>query len=377
MPLDSLGRDIAELFEEAAPEITLDELHRIDLQRQSRRISVSPWFAAASAFVLVLALGSVIWSLSGPSDPSTGPVPLSEPSPSTSSTVEIDSGPVRYRRVLGLAYPPNWHRAGSELMPALGFRSVTVATMALRPGGDRCAQVPENAMRDMSGDDVLLTVFFRGTIDPESPPLPEILDESTFPTSQGTDAEECAEREDLEIHWGDFTVGEESLYVLLVFGEDVEPSLRQTAWEVLESLQWQTEVPGGGGQVCVVTKPGVPGFTPPPPYNPEPSSDGGEWYGTAELWTVLNSDGSYPPRKSVWWSTNFQGGAVEPSPELEVTWRRLFESALVIEGERTTNAFTPQDGSFMIAGFDPPHSGCWEVTATYKGATLRYIYEKH
>jgi hypothetical protein len=48
-----------------------------------------------------------------------------------------------------------------------------------------------------------------------------------------------------------------------------------------------------------------------------------------------------------------------------------------IEGERSTNAFTPEDGSFMIVGFDPNSPGCWEVTASYKGTTLSYVYERH
>lgn len=30
----------------------------------------------------------------------------------------------------------------------------------------------------------------------------------------------------------------------------------------------------------------------------------------------------------------------------------------------------------MIAGIDPNEAGCWEVEATYKGATLSYVYEK-
>jgi hypothetical protein len=30
----------------------------------------------------------------------------------------------------------------------------------------------------------------------------------------------------------------------------------------------------------------------------------------------------------------------------------------------------------MIAGIDPDEPGCWEVEATYKGASLGYVYEK-
>ncbi len=29
----------------------------------------------------------------------------------------------------------------------------------------------------------------------------------------------------------------------------------------------------------------------------------------------------------------------------------------------------------MINGIDPDEPECWEVTATYKGATLGYVYE--
>ena len=28
----------------------------------------------------------------------------------------------------------------------------------------------------------------------------------------------------------------------------------------------------------------------------------------------------------------------------------------------------------MIAGVDPPETGCWEVTAKYRGSELRYVY---
>lgn len=39
------------------------------------------------------------------------------------------------------------------------------------------------------------------------------------------------------------------------------------------------------------------------------------------------------------------------------------------------NASTDADGWFMIAdGADPRTPGCWEVTATYEGAILTYVY---
>jgi hypothetical protein len=41
-----------------------------------------------------------------------------------------------------------------------------------------------------------------------------------------------------------------------------------------------------------------------------------------------------------------------------------------------TNAFTPEEGCFMIGGIDPEQPGCWVVEASYKGATLTCVYER-
>lgn len=102
------------------------------------------------------------------------------------------------------------------------------------------------------------------------------------------------------------------------------------------------------------------------------------WYGSTELWTALSVDGDHSPRKSVWWSANFPGGIVEGEPEVWVTWTRLDTDQFVVidNGGKATNAYTPEEGWFMIAGIDPDQPGCWEVEATYKGASLSYVYEK-
>ena len=126
---------------------------------------------------------------------------------------------------------------------------------------------------------------------------------------------------------------------------------------------------------CPVTTPS-PSFTPPEPFQPTPSVANSGWYGSEDLWTVLSLDGTYVERKSVWWSKNFPGGAVEAEPNLLVIWTRLDSSAVDITNDsQGTNAHTVEDGDFMIGGFDPRDAGCWEVTATYKGATLSYVYE--
>lgn len=143
---------------------------------------------------------------------------------------------------------------------------------------------------------------------------------------------------------------------------------------------------------CPVTIPPQPGFVAsepekvtysehfpaPDPWPREYPHEGMVWYGSEELWTALAIDGDHSPRKSVWWSDNFPGGVVEGEPEVWVTWTRLdtAEPTVIDNGGKATNAFTPEEGWFMIAGGDPQEPGCWEVEATYKDAALSYVYEE-
>ena len=123
---------------------------------------------------------------------------------------------------------------------------------------------------------------------------------------------------------------------------------------------------------CQVTIPDGQ-FVPPEPWPAEASV--GVWYGTADLWTVLSTDGVYLRTKGVWWSQNFPGGQVEEQPDISVVARRLDAPGEMRTEHLGTNAATSQDGWFMINGLDPDAPGCWELTATYKGASLSYIYE--
>ncbi len=126
---------------------------------------------------------------------------------------------------------------------------------------------------------------------------------------------------------------------------------------------------------CPVTQPPAEPFVPPEPWAPEPSISGGVWFGDADLWTVLDTDG-YVPRKSVWWSANFRDGGSEPVPEIAVVYERLDAPGMAVDlGPEGTNANTAADGWFMIAGIEPSTPGCWRATATYKGAALSYVYE--
>jgi len=153
-----------------------------------------------------------------------------------------------------------------------------------------------------------------------------------------------------------------------------------------------SDVEGKSDFECPVTIPPQPGFVAtkpetvtysehfpaPDPWPSEYPHEGDVWYGTEELWTALALDGVHSPRKSVWWSVNFPGGMVEEQPEVFVMWTRLDtdEPVVIDNGGKATNAFIPEQGWFMIAGIDPNEAGCWEVEATYKGATISYVYEK-
>jgi hypothetical protein len=135
--------------------------------------------------------------------------------------------------------------------------------------------------------------------------------------------------------------------------------------------------PSASAAGCSVTIPDG-GFVPPSTYPAEPSTsaDGDVWFGSDGLFTVLPSDGAYRHRKSVWWSSRFPGGVEEEQPPVTVIWTNLGDPTETHTHSPGTNAYTAEDGWFMIAGIDPDEPGCWEVVATYKGATLTYVYER-
>ena len=247
---------------------------------------------------------------------------------------------------------------------------MTLATFPLHAGGEGCAHIPETALRDLGPQDVLLTIFFTGAAEEAAPWPGDGFNDDVFSESAGTDAHECAARPELEIHWGSWENDGEGLQLLAAFGTDVPDAVRREAWATLSSLHSIDNA--GTGRTCVVTVPLEPGLTVPDSHPQEPVL--GRWYGTSNLWTVLETDGSYGSRKSVWWSANFPGGAIEERPDVVVTWRRLDRDGTLLTNDSiATNAHTVADGWFMIAGIDPEESGCWEITASYKGATLSYV----
>jgi len=134
---------------------------------------------------------------------------------------------------------------------------------------------------------------------------------------------------------------------------------------------------------CHLTKPTHP-FVPPAeadaPARP-PAYYDAEWYGTGHLWTMLRHGGETwfdLPRgadglgqKTFWWSADFDVNH-EPQPAISVTGRQLDGSGRFVSLAPGTNAGA-DFGSAMLIGVGVPTTGCWEITAIYKHATLSYV----
>lgn len=273
--------------------------------------------------------------------------------------------------------PSGWHRAGRELMPNLGWDSLTLATVPLRPGGQRCAQMPEQALRDLSDDDALISIFF--DVPPSEDSGPTGFTRSDLEVLENSDAAECAERDDLEVHWGHRGRAGVSFYILVVFGADVPEDVRERTWETLESFRPLRVTYPTSARPCTVTLPPTEQPDLPLPVAANLVEDaigpGQSWVGTPDLWTALPNLGSHVPRKSMWWSQHFPGGSTEPRPPLRVTWERLDAEVPPIVAEAPgTNGPSPDSGFFMLNGIDPDEPGCWKVTAEYKGHELSYVY---
>jgi hypothetical protein len=141
-------------------------------------------------------------------------------------------------------------------------------------------------------------------------------------------------------------------------------------------------LPSAAPASCPTTRPTDPAFVPPAPYPASPPSveRGKVWYGSNELWTWLHVDGTWEMvrdehglfDKSVWWRQGYDW-RTETTPELRVTGRRLDAPASAVTISNATNGFEESMGAFMLVGLELPAGGCWELTGTYHGRSLRLM----
>lgn len=142
---------------------------------------------------------------------------------------------------------------------------------------------------------------------------------------------------------------------------------------------------------CPVTVPPQPGLIPPEPYPPEPplfpEPFQDVWYGSPELWTILDHNGAvwrglpvaqdgHVGDKTLWFSENFstaEGEDFTGDADITVTAVHLDGSSPEVIERGGVPSFNRDIKNFMLVGLELPEPGCWEVTATYRGAELSYV----
>jgi len=139
--------------------------------------------------------------------------------------------------------------------------------------------------------------------------------------------------------------------------------------------------PGGVGESCAVTRPDPP-LAAPSPYPASPPNERSAWFGTPQLWTMLEADGevwdaantSFPMGvKTFWWSSNWAGMRAEQEPAITVVATRLDGPGTVTTDDATNAAADSLGGEAMLVGIEFPSPGCWQLAAEYRGAVLSYV----
>jgi hypothetical protein len=128
-------------------------------------------------------------------------------------------------------------------------------------------------------------------------------------------------------------------------------------------------------EACDVTRPN-PSFAAPSPYPSSPPDGRSAWFGTPQLWTMLDPAGQVwdgGMQKTFWWSSDWPGQRLQPEPPITVVATRL-DGPGTARGEPGTNAAADDlGGQAMLVGIDIPASGCWQLTAQYRSAVLSYV----
>ncbi len=130
------------------------------------------------------------------------------------------------------------------------------------------------------------------------------------------------------------------------------------------------------GSNCPTTQPPDPPFVPPAPWPPQPPGEGQIWVGDAGLWTALPANGSWQQlafgEKFWWWSEEFDVSE-DSTPDIAVSARRLDGDAPPFYETNATNGYHESFNWAMLVGVSLASSGCWEITAEYKGHNLTLV----
>ncbi|MEP6872713.1 MAG: hypothetical protein ABI939_12810 [Anaerolineaceae bacterium] len=150
-----------------------------------------------------------------------------------------------------------------------------------------------------------------------------------------------------------------------------EAPVHPTASAVPTPVESPEALPNSVPDSCPVTRPQNRSFVPSAAIALFP---GHFWYGTPALSVQPRLHGHGSVDKLFWWSDGYDW-RTEGKPNLAVTARRLDQPAPTVVASSATHAINGTDiGVAMLVGVSIPTMGCWEITGTYAGTTLRFVF---
>jgi hypothetical protein len=193
--------------------------------------------------ILMLAAAAVLVLTScGGQDPSSSPTPGETSEQVATST----TGPQPERWTthrdkehgLEVSYPGDWYRSEESLTPSLGDPKeiLSLGTYPLRPGGDRCAHYPVNALQDLGPDDAFVSLLERAEPYPASgyPPRPSRFE---LPSESGTNGF-CVPYTRRLDEWLAFSDAGRAFYLLVALGESASEETKTELLTILNSLRF-------------------------------------------------------------------------------------------------------------------------------------------
>jgi len=146
---------------------------------------------------------------------------------------------------MSLTYPVEWHLADVSLTPNLASPTevFSLGSFPLEPGGPNCAQIPSQALHDMTATDVFVTVQERGSDLDTSGFDPRPDEFGPTPGSADNVFNDCLDPDELAdidaIHWLWFTDQDRYFHVLAAIGASASPEDTAAVWSVLDQMDIQ------------------------------------------------------------------------------------------------------------------------------------------
>ena len=134
-------------------------------------------------------------------------------------------------------YPAAWQRAEEQLTPTLADprELLSVGTLTLRPGGDRCSHMPVRALEDFGPTDAFVSIQER-----VRPGSGEFTPRGAFraPTASRTGRFCVPDAERLD-DWLFFSDAGRGFYAIVALGMGASPATKCELVEVLNSLEFE------------------------------------------------------------------------------------------------------------------------------------------